>query len=62
VGIALYRDDNDRVVCDVQKNKDGKRDKFLLPALADNAAWFGSPRPYTVMASTQQKPAIGRTP
>jgi replicative DNA helicase len=55
VGIALYRNEQDRVVCDVQKNKDGKRASFLLPALADNAAWFGSPRPYTVMVDKRQE-------
>ena len=49
VGIALYRNEQERVVCDVQKNKDGKRGSFLLPALADNAAWFGSAMPYKVL-------------
>lgn len=49
VGIALYRNDDNRVVCDVQKNKDGKRGSFLLPQLAENAAWFGSPKPYKVL-------------
>lgn len=48
IGAALYRDEQQRVVVDIQKNKDGKRDKFTLPALADNAAWFGPARPYTV--------------
>ena len=48
IGVALYRNDEQRVVCDVQKNKDGRRASFILPALADNAAWFGSPRPYKV--------------
>jgi hypothetical protein len=60
VGIALYRNEQERVVCDVQKNKDGKRGSFILPALADNAAWFGSPRPYTVLqpaAQTRQQEA-----
>jgi replicative DNA helicase len=50
IGIALYRDDTGRVVCDVQKNKDGRRDKFTLPPIAENAAWFGSARPYKVAA------------
>lgn len=54
IGIALYRDEQDRVVCDVQKNKDGKRGKFLLPALAQDAAWFGSPRPYIVSSKVIQ--------
>lgn len=49
IGVALYRNDEQRVVCDVQKNKDGKRGMFTLPALADNAAWFGSTKPYTVL-------------
>ena len=48
IGIALYRDEQERVVCDVQKNKDGKRGKFCLPPLATDAAWFGNPRPYAV--------------
>lgn len=54
IGIALYRDENQRVVCDVQKNKDAKRGSFLLPPLAENAAWFGSGTPYTVLAQKQQ--------
>lgn len=54
IGIAMYRDEQERVVCDVQKNKDGKRGKFILPAMADNAAWFGSPRPYTVTGQQQR--------
>lgn len=54
IGIAMYRDEQERVVCDVQKNKDGKRGKFLLPPMADNAAWFGSPRPYTVTGQQQR--------
>ncbi len=57
IGIALYRDENQRVVCDVQKNKDGKRGSFLLPALAENAAWFGSGKPYTVLAGPQPQEA-----
>lgn len=60
VGIALYRNEQDRVVCDVQKNKDGKRASFLLPALADNAAWFGSPRPYTVLADKRHEASAAR--
>lgn len=48
IGIALYRDEQERVVCDIQKNKDGKRGKFTLPPLAQDAAWFGNPRPYAV--------------
>ncbi len=55
IGIALYRNDEQRVVCDVQKNKDGKREKFLLPAIADNAAWFGPTRPYKVIGQPQQQ-------
>jgi replicative DNA helicase len=51
IGVALYRDDTGRVVCDVQKNKDGRRDKFTLPPIADNAAWFGSTRPYKVQVA-----------
>jgi hypothetical protein len=35
----------------VQKNKDGRRDKFTLPPIADNAAWFGSTRPYKVQVA-----------
>jgi replicative DNA helicase len=54
VGVALYRNEQERVVCDVQKNKDGKRGSFILPALADNAAWFGSARPYTVIQPAAQ--------
>jgi len=57
IGIALYRDENQRVVCDVQKNKDGKRGSFLLPPLAENAAWFGSGKPYTVLAGQQPREA-----
>lgn len=60
VGIALYRNEQDRVVCDVQKNKDGKRASFLLPALADNAAWFGSPRPYAVLAEKRHEASAAR--
>lgn len=60
VGIALYRNEQDRVVCDVQKNKDGKRASFLLPTLADNAAWFGSPRPYTVLADKRHEASAAR--
>lgn len=48
IGIALYRDEAERVVCDVQKNKDGKCGSFTLPALAQDAAWFGSAKPYKV--------------
>ena len=48
IGIALYRDGAERVVCDVQKNKDGKCGSFTLPALAQDAAWFGSAKPYKV--------------
>jgi len=55
IGIALYRNDEQRVVCDVQKNKDGKREKFLLPAISDNAAWFGPTQPYKVMGQPQQQ-------
>lgn len=51
IGIALYRNDEGRVVCDVQKNKDGARRKFILPPMASNAAWFGSARPYTVISN-----------
>lgn len=54
IGIALYRDEQERVVCDIQKNKDGRRGKFTLPPMADNAAWFGSPRPYTVSGKVVQ--------
>jgi replicative DNA helicase len=57
IGIALYRDEQDRVVCDIQKNKDGKRGRFLLPALAQDAAWFGSARPYTVSGKVVQMQA-----
>lgn len=60
VGVALYRNEQDRVVCDVQKNKDGKRASFLLPALADNAAWFGSPRPYAVLAEKRHEASAAR--
>ncbi len=50
IGAALYRDEQQRVVCDIQKNKDGKRDKFTLPPLATDAAWFGAVRPYKIAA------------
>lgn len=60
VGVALYRNDEQRVVCDVQKNKDGKRASFILPALADNAAWFGSPKPYKVMQQQQTAATMRR--
>lgn len=55
LGIALYRNDQGRVVCDVQKNKDGKKGSFVLPQLADNAAWFGTTKPYTVLGKNNDR-------